>query len=161
MPATAAAFLARKQSAELMPHRLPARVRDHEQFNLDHPFAESRGAPLDRYKPRQHQISKQLFIEAVGKHQGLGNAAWNLGKPSQGTVCVGHHRAYSRTKATEGKVTAGGQRITATCATARAMARGHRTAGARQNLTEAARITVWNRNVSEPLPHTGEGFPPH
>jgi hypothetical protein len=28
-----------------------------------------------------------------------------------------------------------------------------------KNLTETARITVWNRNVSEPLPHRG-GIPP-
>ncbi len=40
----------------------------------------------------QHNAGKSLIPEAIGEHQGLDDAAQNVGKPSQCAVLVGCHR---------------------------------------------------------------------
>jgi hypothetical protein len=76
-----------------IPNCLSTGVRDHNELNLDRLFANSRNVGHHRCESVEHKASNQLMREAMGKHQGLGNTAWNVGKPLQGTAFVGRHRA--------------------------------------------------------------------
>jgi hypothetical protein len=76
-----------------IPNRLSPGVRDHNKLNLDRLFANSRNVGHLRCESLQHKASNQLMREAMGKHQGLGDAARNVGKPLQSTAFVVCHRA--------------------------------------------------------------------
>jgi hypothetical protein len=75
-----------------IPSRLSTGVRDHDKLNLDRLFANSRSVGHHRCESVQHKAINQLRREAMGEHQGLGNAARDVGKPLQGTAFVGRHR---------------------------------------------------------------------
>jgi hypothetical protein len=74
-----------------IPNRVSAGVRDHDKLNLDRLFANSRDVGHDGCEFIQHEVVNQLIRKAVGKHQGLGNAARNVGKPLQGSAFVVRH----------------------------------------------------------------------
>jgi hypothetical protein len=74
-----------------IPNRLSTGVRDHDKLNLDRLFANSRHVGHLRCESVPHKASYQLMGEAMGKHQGLGDATRNVGKPLQGTAFVDCH----------------------------------------------------------------------
>jgi hypothetical protein len=84
-----------RAARHLIPNRLSTGVRDHDELNLDRLFANSRNVRHLRCESVQHKASNQLMREAMGKHQGLGDAARNVGKPLQGTAFVECHRGLS------------------------------------------------------------------
>jgi hypothetical protein len=69
--------------------RLPSGDRDHDKLNLDRLFANFRGVSHHRCVPGQHKAGDQLLRKATGEHQGLSDAARNVGKPLQCAVLVG------------------------------------------------------------------------
>ena len=71
--------------------RPPPRVRDYDKLNLDRLFADSRGIGNHRYEPGQYKAGNQFMREAIGVHQGLGDAARNVGKPLQCEALVWRH----------------------------------------------------------------------
>jgi hypothetical protein len=71
--------------------RLPAGVGDYDEVNLDRLFADSHCIGHHRCEPEQYQAGDQLPREPMGEHQGLGNAARNVGKPPQCAALVGCH----------------------------------------------------------------------
>jgi hypothetical protein len=74
-----------------VPNRLSTGVRDHDKLNLDRLFANSRHVGHLRCESILDKASYQLMREAMGKHQGLGDATRNVGKPLQGTAFVECH----------------------------------------------------------------------
>jgi hypothetical protein len=73
------------------PNRPSTRVGDHDKLNLDCLFANSRNVGHYRCESVQHEAGNQLIRKAIGKHQALGDAARNVGKPLQGTAFVVRH----------------------------------------------------------------------
>jgi hypothetical protein len=60
-------------------------------INLDRLFADSHGIGHHRCETGQHKSGDHLTPEPIGEHQGLGDAARNVGKPSQCVALVACH----------------------------------------------------------------------
>jgi hypothetical protein len=87
-----------------IPNRLPTSVGDHDKLNLDRLFANSRNVGHHCCESVQLKASNQLMREAMGKHQGLGDAARNVGKPLQGTAFFEGHRGLPHQRTIEGNI---------------------------------------------------------
>jgi hypothetical protein len=61
--------------------RLSPRVGDHDKLNLNRLSANCCDIRYHRHEPSLLKAGDQVMAKAMGKHQGLGDAVWNVGKP--------------------------------------------------------------------------------
>jgi hypothetical protein len=71
--------------------RSPSNVRNHDKLNLDRLFANLRHIGHHRHESGLHKAGNQLPSETMGKHEGVGKSARDVGKPLQ---CVELARSH-------------------------------------------------------------------